>query len=109
MCIRDSPNSYTSAYYISLKAVNNSIYNQLNSITYYDISNDLIGVNTNNVVEFGGDIFISMLSFRKLLLDNNYYDRSEYTNWNTVMSFYGESEVNTAPVSYTHLDVYKRQ
>ena len=90
------PNSWTSAYYISLKAVNNTIYNQLNSITYYDISNNLIAVGENNRVEFSGDIFISMLSFRKLLLDNNYYDRSEYTNWNTVMSFYGESEVNTA-------------
>lgn len=93
--VKSDPTSISKAYYLSIKSQNNTIYNQLSSVRYYDVSNKPI--TTENIIqEFSGDIFISLLSFRKTFLDNNYRDLDEFTQWANVVSYYGESEINTS-------------
>jgi len=86
---------YTSkAYYISLKDYNPSQYGQLHGIIYYDINTCLINTNATTEVLFGGDIFISQMSFRKTYTDQNFSDADERVWHTSYVTYYVESEIN---------------
>jgi len=84
----------TKAYYISLKNYNPSQYGQLHGLVYYDINTCLISTNASTEVLFGGDIFISQMSFRKTFTDQTLSDPDERTWFTSHISYYVESEIN---------------
>ena len=89
---------YSKAYYIALKNYNPSQYGQLHGLTYYDINTCLISKTATVEVLFGGDTFISQLSFRKTYTDDDFDDDSygdERTWWAAVSTYFVESEINT--------------
>lgn len=92
------PDEIATGYYVSVKDYKSGIYNQLHNIIYQDISNILIPTTTTNIVEFSGDIFISMLAFRKTFLDEKYYesgpDEHNVTVWQNLVTYFVESEIN---------------
>jgi len=86
---------YSKTYYIALKNYNPTQYNQLHSLTYYPINTCLISKSTDTEVLFGGDCFISQLTFRKTYCDQNFDDLDERTWWQNLISYFVESEINT--------------
>lgn len=89
-------NYYSKAYYVSLKNYNPAQYGQLHALTYYDINSCLISPNATTETLFGGDIFISQVSFRKTYTDDDFIDSygDERTWWAALTSYFVESEVN---------------
>jgi len=82
------------AYYISLKNYSPSIYNQLSSLTYYPIHSGLLTPNTNNVILWGGDTFISKMQFRMTNTDVVTVADKEKSWFTMYTNFFVESEVN---------------
>jgi hypothetical protein len=84
----------SSVYYTSLKKVNPNMYNALHNVEYIPVSNNHIESNVTSTREFGGDCFISQLSFRKTYwsrdqpLGEDLFERS-------LVVFYTESAINS--------------
>lgn len=88
-------NYSSKAYYIALKNYVPTQYSQLHTLTYYPINTCLISTSTNTEILFGGDCFISQLSYRKTYTDEDFIDKDEKTWWQNYISYFVESEINT--------------
>ena len=88
-------NYLAKSYYVALKNYVPTQYSQLHTITYYPINTCLISPSTDTEVLFGGDCFISQLSFRKTYTDEDFIDSDEKTWWQSYITYFAESEVNT--------------
>lgn len=87
-------NDYATGYYISVKEYKPGVYNQLHNLIYHEISQDVLPITTTTVEQFGGDTFISLMSFRKTFLDSTYADEQEWAAWQNLVDYFAESEIN---------------